>query len=124
MAYLEVRVENGSSGRYAASANGVSLAKRSGCLAFFIGSHYPSVTSYFSALEDEGWSLISSQSSSTVGMIDGLPFANSNSVYTFRGDGRFEIEWDENGNWRFTGYRDDNYEDDDYEDDDYYEKYD
>jgi hypothetical protein len=116
MAYLEVRVENGTGGRIAVSANGVSLAKSSGCLAFFLGSQYPSAMDYFSGLEYEGWTLVSNQTSNTVGMIDGLPFASSNSIYTFRGNGRFEIEWDEQDRWRFKGYRND----DDYYDDDNY----
>ena len=126
MPYLEVRVENGAGGSYVTSANGISLAKSNGCLASLFGSMYPSAIDYFNGLAYEGWTLVSSQSNSSFGMIDGLPFANNWGNYFFTGNGRFEIEWDDKG-WHFKGgYQsfsaDQDY--DDYDNDDNQDDYD
>lgn len=102
MAFLEVKVKTSNDGNPIATyANGISLAKSNGCLySIFFGSKYPLAWDYFSGLEHQGWSLDSSKSSRIVGMIDGLPFANSEETYLFRGTGLFEIDWDEEG-WFF-----------------------
>jgi hypothetical protein len=101
MSYLEVRVENG--GSLAVSANGISLAKSNGCLAFFIGSIYPYATDYFNGLASEGWRLVSSQSNSAMAIVSGFPMGNTWGTYLFEGNGRYEIEWDENDRWHFKG---------------------
>lgn len=108
MAYLEVTVQQAPGGTTAIAANGFSLARSNGCLAFFIGSMYPSAIDYFDALEREGWVLVSTSSSSTMGMIEGLPFIISGGTYTFRGNGRYQIEW-VNDDWRFLDNSPKNY---------------
>jgi hypothetical protein len=105
LAYLEVKIENGDGGTIATSANGVSLARGSGCLAFFFGSAYPSAVDYFRALKLEGWTLLSTQTTNRMGMIDGLLFMNSDGMCTFAGHGRYLIEWDDNG-WYLVDDRD------------------
>jgi hypothetical protein len=104
MSYLEIKLGTGSSGRVALSANGLSLARSQGCLASLFGTQYPIATDYFSGLESEGWRLVTSSSSRTVGMINGMPFANDESVYTFSGNGRYEINWSSDGRWAFNGH--------------------
>ena len=81
MAYLEVVLQNGSSGPIAQTANEVSLAKDNGCLAFFLGSVYPMAEDYVRGLEYEGWRLYNTVTTSTVGMIDVclLPITRPNS---------------------------------------------
>jgi hypothetical protein len=93
MAYLEVVLQMSSSGSIAQTANGVSLAKDKGCLAFFVGSVYPYAEDYIRGLEYEGWQFYNTSTTSAVGMIYGLPFANNQTKLIFIGDGRYQIEW-------------------------------
>jgi hypothetical protein len=93
MAYLEVVLQNGSSGPIAETANGVSLARDNGCLAFFLGSAYPMAEDYVRGLEYEGWRLYNTATTSTLAVIDGLPLANSQTKLIFIGDGRYQVEW-------------------------------
>ena len=102
MAYLEVLLQSGSSGPIAQVANGVSLARDKGCLAFFMGSVYPMAEDYVRGLEHEGWRLQNTATTSTMGMIDGLPFANSQTKLVFTGDGRYQVEW-VGDHWSFVG---------------------
>lgn len=104
MAYLEVIVERTPGGYLASSANGCSLGKSSGCLAFFIGTRYPSLVDYIEGLEYEGWYMVSSQTSQSFGVIDGLPFGFSGGTLLFRGSGRYKIEWIDD-RWQFVGSR-------------------
>lgn len=104
MAKLEVIIERTTGGYLASSANGYSLGESSGCLAFFIGTHYPNLVDYMEGLEEEGWYLVSSQSSQSFGIIDGLPFGFSGGTLLFRGRGRYKIKWVD-GRWQFVGSR-------------------
>jgi hypothetical protein len=93
MAYLEVTYENTPNGMLVRTANGVSLAQNKGCSAIFSGSLYPNGQDYINALENEGWVLMSTQSSRTTAFIDGLPIINNEKSLIFTGNGRYEIEW-------------------------------
>jgi len=108
MAYLEVVVEN----NCALTANGSILRRDKGFWAYLFGCPCPVAFDYFNALEREGWRLISSRSSGSFGMIDGLPFQFKSDTYIFQGNGRYEVEW--NGdNWFIKGstYEEDHEED-------------
>ncbi len=104
MPYLEVVVQNGNKGKIAETANGISLARSNGCLTFFMGSYYPDAYDYFNRLEREGWSMTSSKSSRFVGMVNGMPIANSKETYNFSGNGKFEIEW-VGDSWQFKEFK-------------------
>ena len=93
MAYLEVFLQEGSTGPIAISANGISLARENGCLSFFTGRFYPMAEDYVRGLEYEGWSLYNNVTTSTVGMIDGMPFSSSQNKLVFTGNGRYQVEW-------------------------------
>jgi len=103
MAYIEVIIQNGSSGPIAESANGVSLAREKGCLWLFIGGIYPMAEDYVRGLEYEGWRLTNTSATSTMGMFDGIPFGGSHTKLIFIGDGRYQIEW-VGERWNFKGY--------------------
>ena len=104
MAYLEVNIERMAGGFAAVSANGTSLAENPGCFFVLFGTHYPVLTDYMNGLEYEGWYLVSSQTSQSLAMIDGLPFGFTGGTLLFQGSGRYKIEWI-NGQWHFVGSR-------------------
>lgn len=105
MAYLEVKVDNMGSGACVVSANGVSLGRDKGFWGAIFGTYYPSVPDYFNGLDYEGWRLVSSNTSGSIAIVDGLPFGFSGGTYIFQGSGRYEIEWNQERRWQFTGPR-------------------
>jgi len=83
--YLQVVVWQRNTEYVAASANGESLAKGSGCLAFFSGDSdmCPLSTDYFRYLDMQGWQFLSSNTTG-IGSV----------LYTFTGGRGYKIRWE------------------------------
>ena len=84
-AYLEVVAEETETGAMAMSANGESLAKGSGCLAalYMETSTYPYISDYFRFLENQGWQMVSSNTTHF-----------NRVLYIFRGGYGYKVRWE------------------------------